>query len=281
MDASCLDYALTEAEGREFEENGFVVVRDVLPEDMVAELEAIVDRIDGEQRLARGLEPHQMLNHFDIVGENDLFLELIDWPRTFAKVFGILGWHIQIYHTHVIVTPPLKGRRPERKRLGWHQDSGRLNLDMETSPRPRISIKVAFFLTACRDTDRGNFHAVPGSHLQDAIDMPDEDRDPDGAVPIRAAAGDAVIFDRRVWHASGQNASPHTRKVLFYGYSYRWLRPRDDMTVEHLFNRCGPIRRQLLGAGPSGGHGYTSPRDEDVPLREWMREHLGDTAMVL
>ena len=26
MDASCLDYALTEAEGREFEENGFVVV---------------------------------------------------------------------------------------------------------------------------------------------------------------------------------------------------------------------------------------------------------------
>ena len=148
------------------------------------------------------------------------------------------------------------------------------------SPRPRFSLKVAFFLTDCSETDRGNFHAVPGSHLQNGSEMPDEDRDPDGAVPIRAAAGDAVIFDRRVWHASGQNFSPHARKVLFYGYSYRWLRPRDDMTVEHLFDRCAPIRRQLLGAGPSGGHGYTSPRDEDVPLREWLREHLGDEAVV-
>ena len=280
MDASCLDYALTEAERREFEHNGFMVVRDVLPEDMVAELGAVVDRIDAEQRPKRGLEPHQMLNHFDFIQEHDLFLDLVDWPQTFPKVFGILGWHIQIYHTHVIVTPPLNGRMPERKRLGWHQDSGRLNLDMETSPRPRISLKVAFFLTDCSETDRGNFHAVPGSHLQNGIEMPDADRDPDGAVPIRAAAGDAVIFDRRVWHASGQNFSPHARKVLFYGYSYRWLRPRDDMTVEHLFDRCAPIRRQLLGAGPSGGHGYTSPRDEDVPLREWLREHLGDEAVV-
>ena len=50
-----------------------------------------------------------------------------------------------------------------------------------------------------------------------------------------------------------------TRKVMFYGYSYRWLQPRDDMTVEHLMDRSDPIRRQLLGASPSGGFGYASP----------------------
>ncbi|MYF90917.1 MAG: hypothetical protein F4184_01930, partial [Gemmatimonadetes bacterium] len=60
----------------------------------------------------------------------------------------------------------------------------------------------------------------------------------------------------------------------------RWLRPRDDMTVEHLMDRCDPIRQQLLGAGPSGGHGYTSPKEEDVPLKAWIREHLGEEAVV-
>ena len=54
------------------------------------------------------------------------------------------------------------------------------------------------------------------------------------------AAGDAVFFDRRIWHAAGHNFSPDARKALFYGYSYRWLRPRDDMTVEHLLDRCDP-----------------------------------------
>jgi hypothetical protein len=39
-----------------------------------------------------------------------------------------------------------------------------------------------------------------------------------------------------------------TWKVLFYGYGYRWLRPRDNMTVGHYMERSGPIRRQLLGA---------------------------------
>ena len=281
MDVSCLDYALTEEERHQFEEDGYLIVRDVLPLDLVTELIPIVDRLDAEYRPAMGLADHQMLNLLDFIGKDELFLELLDWPRVFAKVFGLLGWHIQLYHSHMIVTPPLNGQAPKRQRLGWHQDSGRLNIDLETEPRPRISLKVAFFLTDCMDTDRGNFHAVRGSHLQNAVEMPaDEDRDPQGAVPIRVAAGDAVFFDRRVWHAAGHNYSPDARKVLFYGYSYRWLRPRDDMTVEHFMDRCDPIRQQLLGASPSGWHGYTSPKEEDVPLREWIREHMGEKAVV-
>jgi hypothetical protein len=30
---------------------------------------------------------------------------------------------------------------------------------------------------------------------------------------------------------------------------------------------------------PSGGHGYTSPTEEDVPLKGWIREHLGPEAV--
>jgi ectoine hydroxylase-related dioxygenase (phytanoyl-CoA dioxygenase family) len=88
------------------------------------------------------------------------------------------------------------------------------------------------------------------------------------------------LFDRRIWHSASENLSDVTRKVLFYGYSYRWLRPRDDMSIVRFMDRCDPIRQQLLGASATGGRGYTSPEDVDIPLRAWLSEHLGEEAVV-
>ncbi len=93
------------------------------------------------------------------------------------------------------------------------------------------------------------------------------------------APGSAVFFDRRVWHSPSANYWHEPRRVLFYGYSYRWLRPRDDMNVGHCLDGCDPIRRQLLGVSPSGGHGYSSPKDEDVPLKAWMASHASEEAL--
>ena len=96
------------------------------------------------------------------------------------------------------------------------------------------------------------------------------------ATPIKTSPGDAVFFDHRLWHAAGRNTSSMTRKALFYGYSYRWLKPRDNMTVSHYMEDADPVRQQLLGASPNGGFGFTSPTDEDVPLKTWLEEHLGN-----
>jgi hypothetical protein len=52
------------------------------------------------------------------------------------------------------------------------------------------------------------------------------------------------------------------------------------MTVDHYMERSDPIRRQLLGASPSGKHGFTSPKPDDVPLKAWIEEHLGKEAVV-
>ena len=46
------------------------------------------------------------------------------------------------------------------------------------------------------------------------------------------------------------------------------------MTVAHLMDRCDPVRKQLLGAG-TGGFGYTSPKEEDVPLKGWISRYAG------
>ena len=52
------------------------------------------------------------------------------------------------------------------------------------------------------------------------------------------------------------------------------------MTVDHYMQGADPVRRQLLGASPTGGFGFTSPSDEDVPLKAWWAEHAGEAAVV-
>ena len=280
MDLQCLDYCLTEDEKQEFEDNGFFIVEDALPEDKVEKLTAAFDRVGAEHLGKEKLPSDARFNILDFVGRDEIFIELLDWYKTFPKVWGILGWNIKLYHSHLIALPPLSVEEREKKgRLGWHQDSGRLNIELEGNPRARVSLKVAYFLTDTSIPGRGNFSVIPGSQKLNSLQMPDDDRsDPENAKPVYAKPGTAVFFDRRLWHAVGRNTSDITRKVLFYGYSYRWLQPRDDMTVEHYMDKSDPIRQQILGKS-TGGMGYTSPGDKDVPLRAWIQENLGGDAV--
>ena len=238
---------------------------------------AAVDRLMAAYRDQEGLDENARLNYLDFIGRDREFMDLLDCPTTFPKVWNILGWNIQLYHSHLIWTPPLQPGDPDPG-YNWHKDSGRLNQELETDPQPRISLKVAYFLTDTSVPGRANLYVVPGSHLTNKLDDI-VDGQPRGAMPVLAKPGTAVFFDRRIFHASSPNTSDVTRKVLFYGYSYRWLRPRDDMRIEEWLDDADPIQQQLLGISPSGGHGYSSPQEEDVPLRAWMREQLGTASV--
>ena len=275
-----MQHCLTEEESQRFERDGFFIVHDALPPQLVGELVAALDQLDRECRARDRIRGNELLHILDFIGRGPSFLKLLDWPRTFPKVWGILGWNIQLYHTDMIISPPEKNEESRRKkRLEWHQDSGRLNLELEGDPRPRVSLKVGFFLTDTSKPGHGNFCIVSGSHRRNELEIPQDGvSDPEDALAVCVPPGTAVFFDRRLWHSGSPNHSDLARKVLFYGYSYRWLRPRDDMTVEHLFDQCDPIQRQLLGAS-SGGMGYTSPEDRDVPLKLWLKEQLGRSAL--
>jgi len=279
MDRSWLEHALTTDEERRFAEQGYLIIENAIPQTLVDRATAVVDRITAEEKAREGLGASDGINIFDFIGQDDVFLELLDYPTTFPKVWGILGWNIQLYHSHTIITPPNAVSGPGQQGLNWHKDSGRLNNELETDPQPRISLKVAFFLTDTSELGRANLYVIPGSHLLNKLPV-DEAKRPKRGLAVQAKPGDAVFFDRRIWHSSSPNTSDVPRKVLFYGYSYRWLRPRDNMTVDHLMGRIGPIRRQLLGAAPSGWHGYSSPKPEDVPLRAWLQENVGEQVAV-
>lgn len=118
-----------------------------------------------------------------------------------------------------------------------------MNVEIEVSPQPRLSIKVFFFVSDMSEPGRGNTLIVPGSHLLDEVAVPNDGQSSaKGAIPICVPTGAAVIIDRRIWHSRSIKSWHQTRKILFMGYSFRWLLPKDDMTVEQLYprSRSGP-----------------------------------------
>lgn len=270
MDADCLAHRLTPKEHEFFESAGYLIVEDALDATMTRRLAEAVDRIDARERTAEARG--KLLSVPDIIHEDPAFVDLLDWPATFPKVWGVLGWNIYLYHSHLDVTPPADPAALAW-RVAWHQDSMRVNDEIETHPRPRLSLKVGFYLTDVSRPARGNTLIVPGSHLRDEIDCPaDGVTDPAGAEPVCVRPGAALLLDRRLWHSRSPNLWDQTRKVVWLGYGYRWLRPKDQMTVAHLLPRLDPVRRQLLGDGLSANGAY-DPADGDVPLRSWLREH--------
>lgn len=275
MNPDCLAHRLTEEERRFFETSGYLVVHDALDPAMNDRLLAVVDRVDARERTAENRG--KLLSITNVVHEDPALVDLIDWPTTFPKVWGILGWNIYLYHSHIDVTPPAD-EQALTWRVAWHQDSMRVNDELETHPRPRLSLKIGFYLTDASQPDRGNTLVLPGSHLQDELDCPaDGVSNPVGAEPLCVKACSAVIIDRRIWHSRSPNLWDQTRKVVWFGYSYRWLRPKDAMTVAHLYPQLDPIRRQILGDGLSANGTY-DPVDGDVPLRTWLREHCPEEA---
>ena len=61
-------------------------------------------------------------------------------------MWGILGWNIYLYHSHLDVTP-LENARHQEWSVAWHQDSMRVNDEIESNPRPRLSLKIGYYLT--------------------------------------------------------------------------------------------------------------------------------------
>jgi len=265
---------LTPEQRSGFERDGYLVVDDALDPGHVSRLSDAVDRTWAAHRdgpAAAGADPLHLLA---FVGRDPLFLELLDHEPILPLVVDLLGWNVFMHHCHLDVHPPMTGPPPQK--WMWHQDGGIQNHDLETHPRPRMSVKVAYFLTDVSEPGRGNFSVLPGSHLRDVITRPSDDRnDLPGSVPVLARPGTAVLFDRRLWHMRGENRSPMTRKALFYGYTYRWVRPRDDVHIPpERFGTITPVRAQLLGAGASA-IGHWIPEVDDPPLRSWWESNAG------
>jgi len=278
------DFVLTPSERDDFfKRKGYLIVPDALsPEAVQRTREAVERLIDEHPR-----QPGQItINIADILGRDDAFLDVIDCPRVFPKIWGILGWNIWVQHSHIVVNPPVKTGTGmldpnEPFRYGWHRDGGAINRDV-TLNAPLL-VKVGFYLSDVAGDGGPTFileDADPNAQIPPTTSLPPNAR------ALTVKAGTAVLFSNRSIHSlKSPNTSDQTRMAVFIQYGYRWIQPLDRCSVEHLSDRVDGVRRQLLGLtttfttatykGSEGRSGRFVPSEDDVPLYSFIKDLLG------
>jgi hypothetical protein len=251
LEASSSVTGLTAAQREDFERDGFLILPGVLTPEQVAYYTTVVDHLDAEERRTRNLDPFATVEIRNAIARpgGDALLPLLDWPTTFPLIADIFGWNIQLTTSHVFVRTPNPSEKTTFKASGWHADGPHPSFPTVGGVYPRLYGKIGFFLTDLSEPDRGNLRVAPGSHLSATPPPKDpETGDPFGAIQVLTKPGDAVLFEQRCWHAVGPNFSTLSRKNIYLGYCYRWMKAIDFITQpESLLEKASPVQRQLLG----------------------------------
>jgi ectoine hydroxylase-related dioxygenase (phytanoyl-CoA dioxygenase family) len=276
---------LTEQQRRKFQTDGYLLIEAALDVDDVRFFSREIDRIrqlpgyepDNDPDLpighyawldhAKSLDNNGFMDRRELLPYGNAFIDLIDRPPVFDYIVDLMGTNIMLSMTQAIVRPSTE------KFPGYtHTDGGEsLRLTRVAPDAPPIAMKVIYVLTDTLDGDCGNFTVFPGSHTRQVPFGTDESLTPysEGAVQLRARAGDAIIFPHSLWHGPARNLSGAGRKTLLYNYCQLWVRSYDSTVSEDVLDQCTPRQRRLcgdLGYDFRPGSYFYVPKDQDSVL---------------
>ena len=254
---------LTPEQRREFDDNGFLVVKNALTSAEVARLLATCDRMMDTFLHWTNDEIHQIRKR--VVHERPLF-ELVAKSSTVPLVVQLLGPNIHLQSAGVIYKKPRPGAEPHAR--GWHRDIG-ITSDLGHDKLPLVGIKVCYCLTDFPAPDTGITKVVPGSHrAKEPLTIPRGALHPPGAHDLELEAGDAFLFENRLYHTASRNFGDRVSKVVMYGYAYRWMKPDHNLDVpdDAVLRQADPVRWQLLG-------GYRSVEAVPRAMLDWAKAH--------
>ena len=139
----------------------------------------------------------------------------------------------------------------------------------------RAGIKVGYCLTDFSAPQSGFTMFAPGSHLlQTPLPILRGQVDPENAVDPCLKAGDAFLFENRIFHTAAPNLSQRTSKVAIFGYSYRWMGGRRDLMElvqpgSDVLDQVDAIGKQLLGGACDGLTGWAKVQEIAPEPVEW------------
>jgi len=261
---------LTPEQRRAFDDDGFLVVRNALDRTQVGHLIAAGDRL-AEAFLRKPIVMDRPeCNHIDLrpgLLEEPALLDLVGFAPTISLLVQLLSPNIHLHSTALIYKRPENPEAPTFRR-GWHRDI-RIPEDLGNSGLPRVGIKVCYCLTDFHRDDAGMTLMARGTHLrQEPLVIRRGESDPEGVevCDLHLDAGDALLFENRIFHTAAPNRSDRTSRVVIYGYAYRWMKPEVylDPPDERFLAGANLILRQLLG-------GYRDIDTQPWALQEWAR----------
>jgi ectoine hydroxylase-related dioxygenase (phytanoyl-CoA dioxygenase family) len=240
--------ALSEEQRLFYEANGYLVIREALTGDELATVKAAADRAEAKWRAdkSRAGNRSDTLEQVQAPIEyEDELLHLLWHPTIFPLVRELVGEDVQMIDNDFFITPP----HTPKTHAGWHHD---VNLEGVYHPRSTVMVKV-FFLLSDVNANSGGTAMIPGSHrFPMDFSLPNGDpRETPGAIQMTGKAGDAYLFNGRVYHAAVNNDSDHYRRVLIYNYGHFWMKmwPGYEPSENVKAKATTRVQKQLLGIG--------------------------------
>ena len=94
MDSTCLQYCMTDEQRNIFDQEGYLIVEDALDAEFIQRLIEAGDRVDRRERQSQGLDADKLLSKFRTIVEDEVFLELLDWPAIVImdNIFAHVVW---------------------------------------------------------------------------------------------------------------------------------------------------------------------------------------------
>ncbi|OMF38089.1 phytanoyl-CoA dioxygenase [Paenibacillus sp. FSL H8-0548] len=253
---------------KQFNEQGYLILRDVLSQEKVDRLNAAIDEVIAN-------EPETLAhNIYNSVERHAEFASLIDQPEVLPLIVNLLGHNIQLHISHLTIRQPNpnEAKTATHSFIDWHQDGPHPQFPVIAGLTATYYIKACYILSDMSEPNRGNTKVIPGSHKKPYNpNHKDVRQQLEGEVQVCGKPGDVFIFAQNLWHAGSPNSSEYTRRQLFLGYSPIWMRPIDYHSAsERLLKDADPIRRQLLGDISDNKFKYYVPEDAMVPLKSML-----------
>ncbi len=235
---------------------GVAIVPDVLPRDEALALRPLLQQAIDED-LARWKDAPSYLDGWmvhNLMMRGRPFLHLLENPVLHAYLGALLSDTCIVYAYTSSSMPP-----------GGSNYSRRLHVD---SPRviPGYVTNVGITLALDDFTEEnGATQALPYS--QERLESPSEREFERDAVRLMPRAGEAIMFNARIWHRGGVNRSSAPRHAVTINACHSFMRQRFDyprLVPQVLVDELGPVGRRFLGFNvrvPTSLEDYYVPED--------------------
>ncbi len=218
---------MTEEQKYLFDLQGFIVLKEVVPPEVIAACNTALDRFEPvppeafPPPLCLGTEKTEQELYISNILEGDsAFIPLVDIPEVLDVVETVTGGPYRLNHTYTIYrwgggfTRLHMHGTPIIPKCQYHCRNGQMVSTLTKAVFPMLDCEV----------EDGCFAVVPGAHKSNFPkpwgNHPDENP---VLTPVPAGAGDAIIFTEALTHGSTVNVSNRPRRTIYYCYSIGYM----------------------------------------------------------
>lgn len=234
---------LPDDHARSWAEDGFFILRGVVPADVCERMSAaVIDLFTQAENNGRSFSGHhlgdsgviaveeaarvdsdhateQRMSKLFNLHRKEPFRSFAMHPEVLNAMHAILGPDVSVFNSQYIFKNPGVWGQP------WHQDSLYYRFDR----MPQVGVWLA---TSRATIENGCLFVAPGSHLEPIHEhVPDArpganfgyvevvDHDFSNAAPVLMEPGDILVFHSFLMHKSNDNTSDARRSALVYHYA--------------------------------------------------------------